>query len=67
MDANEILSRYAAGERNFRQVDLKGISLIKANLREADFTGANWRNSDRSNSSLGSANLNWVSLRGAKI
>ncbi|MGJ5634921.1 pentapeptide repeat-containing protein [Nostoc sp. CALU 1950] len=28
---------------------------------------ANLRNSDLSDSDLGSANLNWVSLRGAKI
>lgn len=40
MDANEVLSRYAAGERNFRQADWKGISLTKANLRDVDLTGA---------------------------
>ena len=33
MDANEVLRRYAAGVRDFRLEDLKGISLIKANLR----------------------------------
>jgi len=67
MNANEVLKQYAAGKRNFRQADLRGISLIKANLREADFTGANLTNSDLSKSDLSSANLNWVNLRGAKI
>jgi uncharacterized protein YjbI with pentapeptide repeats len=40
MDANEVLRRYAAGERNFRQADLRGMSLIKVNLTGVDRTGA---------------------------
>jgi uncharacterized protein YjbI with pentapeptide repeats len=67
MDANKVLRRYAAGERDFRLEDLKGISLIKANLRGVDLTGANLSNSDLSDSDLSNANLNWVSLRGAKM
>lgn len=41
MDANKVVKRYAAGERNFRNADLIGISLIKANLSDAGLTGAN--------------------------
>ncbi len=67
MDANEVLRRYAAGERNFRQADLRGISLTKACLKEIDFTGANLSNSDLSDSDLSKANLNWVNLRGANL
>lgn len=40
MDANKVLSRYAAGERNFRAAHLRAISLTKANLRDVDLTGA---------------------------
>ncbi len=36
MDANEVLKRYADGERNFRWQDLKGLSLIQANLNGAE-------------------------------
>jgi uncharacterized protein YjbI with pentapeptide repeats len=41
MDANKVLRKYAAGERNFRPPDSTGVSLIKANLRKADFTRTN--------------------------
>ena len=32
MDANKVLIRYAAGDRDFRYAELIGISLIKAYL-----------------------------------
>ncbi len=32
MDANEVLRRYAVGERNFRQAHWKGISLEESKL-----------------------------------
>jgi uncharacterized protein YjbI with pentapeptide repeats len=44
MDANEVLKRYAAGERNFRQVGWRRISLSKANLSRIDLTGAHLSN-----------------------
>ncbi len=50
MTAEELLERYAAGERDFSRVDLEGadlrgvelprITLIEANLRNADLSGA---------------------------
>lgn len=57
MDANEVLRRYAAENRDFRQEDWQGISLIKANLSGVDLTGASLLNSDLSGSDLSSANL----------
>ncbi|WP_218776768.1 pentapeptide repeat-containing protein [Nostoc sp. T09] len=62
LDAKEILNLYAASKRNFRQADLRKISLIKANFREVNFTGSNLNNSN-----LGSANLNWLNLRRKNI
>jgi len=41
MNAKEILRRYAAGERDFRLVNLERVKLRGANLSEADFTEAN--------------------------
>lgn len=41
MDANEILKRYAIGERNFRSQDLHRLKLANTNFRSADFTGVN--------------------------
>jgi uncharacterized protein YjbI with pentapeptide repeats len=67
MDANEVLRRYAAGERNFRQADWRGISLAKANLSGVDLTGAHLSNADLSDSDLSSANLNWAGLKGANF
>ena len=34
MKANEVLKRYAAGERNFRETDLRGIFLGIDNLAD---------------------------------
>ena len=36
----ELLARYAAGERDFSKLDLGWIDLSGANLREANFTQA---------------------------
>jgi uncharacterized protein YjbI with pentapeptide repeats len=66
MDASKVLRRYAVWERNFRLEDLRGISLIKANLKEIELTGADLSNSDLSDSALNKANLNWVSLSRSK-
>jgi uncharacterized protein YjbI with pentapeptide repeats len=46
MTAEELLSRYAAGERNFSGVDLRNIDpsgscLININSSEADLSGTN--------------------------
>jgi uncharacterized protein YjbI with pentapeptide repeats len=41
MDADEIRSRYAAGERDFRDADLSGANLSGVNLSEANLNEAN--------------------------
>lgn len=67
MDANEVLRRYANGERDFRLQDLHGLSFIQANLNNADFTGSNLRGADLSNADLGNANFNWANLQGTNL
>jgi uncharacterized protein YjbI with pentapeptide repeats len=67
MDANTILKGYAAGERNFRSQDLKGLKLIKADLHGVDLTGADLSGSDLSDSDLSHVNLNWANLKGANL
>ena len=49
MEANEVLKRYAAGERDFHRVNLRGQSFQGENLSGADFSeadirGANFKN-----------------------
>jgi hypothetical protein len=52
MTAEELLERYAAGERDFRGITLYEANLIRADLRSADFS-----NADLSGSYLIAANL----------
>ena len=44
MDAQEILKRYAAGQRDFSRVSLVRVCLTNANLIGAHLIGANLRN-----------------------
>ncbi|MEH2326289.1 MAG: pentapeptide repeat-containing protein [Nostoc sp.] len=44
MDAEELLQRYAAGERRFIEIDLSGIDLSGANLPKIDLCRCNLRN-----------------------
>lgn len=60
--ANELLERYAAGERDFRRAQLKNAELARANLEKADFAEA-----DLSNSDLSEANLCSVSFFRANL
>jgi len=41
MEADELLKRYAAGERDFRKVDLRSANLTRANLSGINLSGAN--------------------------
>jgi hypothetical protein len=50
MDGEELLRRYAAGERDFRGVIFQHINLDGIELEEADFTGAIFNNIGKSNS-----------------
>ncbi|MBF2019682.1 MAG: pentapeptide repeat-containing protein [Hydrococcus sp. C42_A2020_068] len=82
LTATQLLERYAAGERKFRQVqlkrvDLKGASLAQidlrgadlsyVNLREADLSSADLRDACLDGADLYKANLSRVNLQGARL
>jgi uncharacterized protein YjbI with pentapeptide repeats len=82
MDASQLLSRYATGEKNFREANLReanlnranlsGINLSDADLRQANLIranliGANFVRANLSGANLGSANLMRVNLSGANL
>lgn len=55
MTSIEMQKRYAAGERNFSGVDLRGQDLSGLDLSDADFSDADLRGTSFRNSTLGSA------------
>ena len=57
MNANELLKKYAAGERNFQRLNLRGQSFKRKDLSGADFSEADIR----------SANFTGANLRGANF
>ena len=62
MDAEELLQKYAAGQRQFHSVNLRGIDLQGVNLSEIDFY-----NADLTGADLNDANLSKANLRGTKL
>ena len=61
-DGEDILKKYAAGERIFCNADLSEANLSGADLSEADLSGA-----DLSGADLSGANLRWADLRRADL
>ena len=57
MKASELLRRYAAGERDFRGVNLRGQSFKGQDLSGADFSGADIRSADFSGATLCGVNF----------
>ena len=57
MRSAEVLRRYAAGERNFRGVNLSRQSFAWQDLAEADFTGADIRSTNFTGANLYKANF----------
>jgi uncharacterized protein YjbI with pentapeptide repeats len=57
MKASEILNRYANGERNFRNADLRGQSFKGKDLSAADFSGADIRSANFTNAKLVGVNF----------
>ena len=62
MTRNDLLKRYAAGERDFHGADLRWADLRRADLCWADLRCANLRGAN-----LRGANLRWADLRGASL
>ena len=58
MKADEILNRYAEGQRNFRDEDLRGQSFKGQDLSDADFADADIRGTDFTEAILVRANFN---------
>jgi len=48
MEADELLKRYAAGERDFRKVDLSSANLSSAHLSGINLSGANLSGAQKS-------------------
>lgn len=77
MTAEELLRRYAAGERDFSGVNLYGadfndcdlseINLSNANLGETEWDGANLSGANLTGSILQSSDLNNANLTGANL
>ena len=62
MSVEELLKHYAAGERDFSEIDLMGKSLIAINL-----SGANLYRAKLYETNLSGASLNGVNLHGAAL
>lgn len=62
MKTSELLSRYAAGQRDFRDLNLIAAKLKNANLSYANLSGADLRGAN-----LTRANLSGADLRGANL
>ena len=57
MEARKLLKRYAAGERNFQGVNLRGQSFIGQNLSGANFSQADIRSTNFTDTNLKGANF----------
>jgi uncharacterized protein YjbI with pentapeptide repeats len=57
MKAQEVLRRYAAGERNFCNANLQGENFTGQNLSGADFSGADIRGANFTHAMLRDANF----------
>ena len=67
MDREELLRRYAAGERDFSKTSLRGIFLDKTDLRNINLSGADLSGADFSGVNLSGADLSGANLRGARL
>ncbi|WP_437968153.1 toll/interleukin-1 receptor domain-containing protein [Sorangium sp. So ce260] len=66
-NGQELLTRYAAGEREFCNVSLSGAELSGANLSDADFSGANLSGAKLFDANLTGAKLSDAILYGADL
>ncbi len=67
MKAEDVLKRYAAGERTFTAVNLNEVNLSGADLSSADFNGVNLSVANLSGANLSESNLSRAKLNVAKL
>lgn len=67
MNAEELLRRYADGERDFRAVNLTRADLHQANLCQTIFIAADLHEANLSGANLGGAKLSEANLNGANL
>jgi very-short-patch-repair endonuclease len=67
MDASELLKRYAAGEREFPDVEIKPVNRVQANLSGADLSDANLSDAKLSCANLSGAYMSEANLSGADL
>lgn len=67
MEPDELVRRYAAGERDFSGVDLSGANLAGVNLAEADLSGADLSYANLSRANLSGAEMYDANLYGANL
>jgi len=67
LTAEGLLSRYAAGERDFRGAVLSGVNLSTAQLAGINLSGADLRRADLSGAILKDTNLREACLQGANL
>ena len=65
MDRNELVRRYAAGERDFSKIRLRGIFLDSTDLRNINLSGADLSGTHLGGADLSGANLSEANLSGA--
>ncbi len=67
MKTSELVSRYAVGQRDFRNLNLMAANLRNLNLSGANFSGANLSKANLTNANLANANLTDTILVGANL
>ena len=67
MDAEELVSKYNAGDRDFRWSELAGGELTAVNLMEVDLAESNLAGAQLSRADLHMANLTQADLTGADL
>ena len=67
MDAQELLRRYAAGERDFSKTRLRGIMLDMTDLKDINLSGADLSGADLTYSGIIKSNFTKAILDGAKM
>jgi uncharacterized protein YjbI with pentapeptide repeats len=65
--ASELIKSYTSGQRSFRNANLSGLELTRAQLPEIDLQGAYLRWADFQGANLKLANLSWADLQKANL